>query len=494
MGRRRHLALLLVSACFIVACTQPGPSVEGSPTESPMLLAGQPMVDCTISGERPVKAQAPALCGSLTVPEDRSKPHGRQVRLRVAVVPAVSAAPEPDPLFVLAGGPGDAATRFFSWLPAVFRDVHATRDIVMVDQRGTGGSNPLELPEMPDTAGLSGAQAEALRSAWAKGALASIDADPRFYTSTVAAEDLDAVRAALGYETINVYGTSYGGTLAQYYLRQHSQRVRVAVLDGSTPVDVPVLERLAASSQAALDLLIDRCAQNAACHAAFPRLAAEWAALMDRLATPVTIVDPASGAEAVIDQRLLADAIHPALLTESTAAQVPLVVHLAYEGRWIEAAKIISAPTSSGPTQLMADEIFCSETWARYDPAEVARHGAGSYALARELGRAEERAARCRHLPQGVVPANDATPVATDTPVLWLVADGDPQDPPANLAAVPSQQPNSRIVVMPAQQHVVGHLGCTPSLVATFLKARRADGLDVTCVTSRPSQLQFRLN
>ena len=262
---------------------------------------------------------------------DRSNPNGRQIGLRVAIVPAVATNHQLDPLFALAGGPGDAATQFFAWLPAVFNEVHATRDIVLIDQRGTGDSNALTLPEMPNTAGLPEAQADALLSAWAHDALASIDADPRFYTTTVAADDLDAVRAALGYETINLYGTSYGGTLAQYYLRQHGQRVRVAVLDGSTPVDVPVLEWIAAHSQAALDLLFQRCANDPACHGAFPRLADEWAALMDRLATPLTVVDPESGAKAVVDQIKLAEAIHTSLLTESAAAQILLGIHLAHE-------------------------------------------------------------------------------------------------------------------------------------------------------------------
>jgi pimeloyl-ACP methyl ester carboxylesterase len=262
------------------------------------------------------------LCGTLRVPEDRSKPDGRQVALRIAVVPAVSAA-APDPLFVLAGGPGAPSTQFFAWMPAVFTQVHAARDIVLIDQRGTGGSNTLTYPALPDTTGLSPAAAAARLSAWGTRALASVDGDPRFYTSTVAADDLDDVRAALGYERINLYGTSYGGTLAQYYLRQHEDRVRVAVLDGSTPIDVPVLERMASSSQAALDLLLRRCAADRACNRAFPRLADEWAALLDTLTKPLTIVDPASGQTAVIDRTLLDSAKVDGLDTSCVAKGAP---------------------------------------------------------------------------------------------------------------------------------------------------------------------------
>ncbi|HEX6327637.1 MAG TPA: alpha/beta fold hydrolase [Jiangellaceae bacterium] len=494
MGRQVRYVVVLVAAGLLVACTaQPSSDPEETPAPSARFLAGEPMTACTIKGEYPVEAEAPALCGVLRVPEDRSNPDGRQIGLRIAVVPAVAPDPEPDPLFVVAGGPGDAGKQFFAWLPRVFADVHATRDIVLIDQRGTGDSNPLMLPERPDTAGLAETVADEVLSAWASESLASIDADPRFYTTTVAADDLDEVRTALGYETINLYGTSYGGTLVQYYLRQHGEHVRVAVLDGSTPVDVQVFERMAASSQAALDLLFQRCAEDASCHEAFPQLAEEWTALVDRLAIPLTLVDPESGDEAVIDQIGLAEAIHAALLTESTAVQIPLAVHLAYQEQWFEAAKLIGVEPPGGPTLLMADEIFCSEAWARFDPAEVAHQGAGSYALARELSEAEERGVICRYLPHGVVPEDDAAAVRTDTPVLWLVGDGDPQDPPANLAVVPVQQPNSRIVVMPAQQHVVGHLGCMPSVIAAFLDAGSANRLDTSCVAQGAPAPPFRL-
>ncbi len=493
MGRGLRYLAVLATAGLTAACTALGSGPEEPSVRSPRLLAGEPMAACTIHGEYPVQAHARALCGTLRVTEDRSKPGGRRIGLRVAVVPAVTTDPEPDPLFVLAGGPGDAGTQFFAWLPGVFTDVHATRDIILLDQRGTGHSNALSLPAMPDTGGLSAADADARLSGWMNDALASVNGDPRVYTTTVAADDVDDVRAALGYEKIDLYGTSYGGTLAQYYLRQHGDHVRAAVLDGSTPLDVPVLERMAENSQAALDLLFRRCAEDKACKQAFPRLAAEWAAVMHRLATRLVVVDPDSGEEAVIDQVMLADAVHRALLTESTAARVPLAVHRAYTGQWIHAAQLIGAPPSGGPTLMMADEILCSEAWARFGPTEVARRGAGSYALPLELAGAEQRAAVCRHLPRGVVPADDASAVRTDTPILWLAADGDPQDPPANLALVPAQEPHSRVVVMPAQQHVIGHLGCTPSRIADFLDAGSADQLDTSCVAEGGPAPSFRL-
>ena len=486
----RHIArpvTILVFAWLLVACSSSasGTGSAASPAASTSrMLAGQPMTPCLVQGEIPVKAEVAGLCGILSVPEDRSAPAGRHLGLRVAVIPALAAVPEPDAFFAIAGGPSDASTSFFAWLPGHYKGIHATRDIVLVDQRGTGASNALTLPPMPDTSGLTASEADARLSTWMRDGLATFDADPRFYTSTVAADDLDDVRAALGYDQIDLYGTSYGGTLAQYYLRQHPEHVRVAVLDGSTPLDVPVFERIAANSQAALDLVISRCAADAACHAAFPRLESEWSELVQGLESGVetNVVDPATGQHAVADLRMVGPSLHDALLTGTSAAQIPLAIHLAYERQFDQASQLIPASGDGGSSLVMADVIRCSEAWARFDPNEVDRAGAGSYALPFQRARAQAQAERCRFIPKGVVPAHDASPVRNTTPVLWLTGDGDPQDPPANLTAVASQEPNSKVVVMPAQEHVVGHLGCGPALIAAFVDAGTAERLDTSCV------------
>jgi pimeloyl-ACP methyl ester carboxylesterase len=487
--RRGATAPLLAAVVLLAACTSTtGPS--GTPAGHVPVLAGQPMDACTISGDVPVTASFPAYCGTLTVPEDRSNPSGRQIGLRVAVVPAVAASPRPDPFFALAGGPGEASTSFFAWLPGLYADVHATHDIVLVDQRGTGASNPLTLPAMPDTSGLSATEAEAQLSAWASASLAGLDADPRMYTSSVAADDLDAVRTALGYDTIDLYGTSYGGELAQYYLRQHPDRVRVAIMDGSTPLDVPVLELMAATSQHALDTLLARCAADGACHAAFPNLATEWTQLVAAFAAGITVTDPSTGATAVADLGSVGASIHNALMTGGAAVQLPLAIHLAFGQQWDRLSELVppvNASPSAGTTLLMKDEILCSEAWARFDPAEVERLGAGSYALPFVRAWAVGQAALCRYLPKGIVPADDAAAVRTDIPILWLTGDGDPQDPPANLTGVPSQQPNALVVVMPAQEHVVGHLGCGPKIIARFIDAGATAGLDTACAAEGPA-------
>jgi pimeloyl-ACP methyl ester carboxylesterase len=443
------------------------------------------MVACTIGGGISNVGSA-GLCGTLAVPEDPTNPSGRWINLRVGLIPAAIETPEPDALFALAGGPGDAGTEVFGWLPVLFARVHATRDIVLVDQRGTGSSNPLLLPLPPDTSAASNADAETQLVTWVNEWLASLEADPRQYTSTVAADDLDAVREALGYERIDLYGPSYGATLAQYYLRQYPDRVRVAIMDGGTPLDVPVFEHMAASSQGALDLVIARCESDAACRAAFPDLSGEWAALQTALGHGVEtdIIDPSTGQPGTVTLEMLGPGIHQALLDPATAGRLPLAIHLAHQGEWARVAEAFADAPSGGQGDMlaMAQIILCSEAWARFDGAEVERLGAGSFALPMERANAAARARICGVFPAGVVPADDAAPVVTDVPILWLAADGDPQDPPSNLLSVPAQQPNARIAVMPAQQHTVGHVGCAPDVIAEFLETGSVVDLDTTCI------------
>ncbi len=248
--------------------------------------------------------------------------------------------------------------------------------------------------------------------------MATIQADPRQYTSTAAADDLDAVRQALGYDLIDLYGPSYGATLAQYYIRQHPDHVRVAVMDGATPLDVPVFERMATSSQAALQLLLSRCAADGPCHAALPKLSSEWTKLVKELAAGIrtTVIDEDTGKPGVATLEDSGPLIHEALLDPSTAARLPLAIHLASSGRWAELSPVLAEPAGSDDILAMSEIIMCSEAWARFDTAEVRRLGHGSYLLPAKLAQAVERAQLCHALPRGIVPPDDAAPVISDLP------------------------------------------------------------------------------
>ncbi len=364
-------ALVALTACS----SSPDTSTRTTPSASPpaertFVLDGEPMLACG--------AATGAVCGRLGVPEDRSDPSGRTIELSVSVVPAADPNPEPDPVFFLAGGPGGAATQSWSSAPMVFPGIHAHHDIVLVDQRGTGDSNLLLWPELPDVSDLSRAQLREALIPWAREAIAGLGADPRFYSSPQAADDLDDVRAALGYDRIDLYGGSYGATLAQYYLRQHEEHVRAVVLDGGTLLDVPILELIPKSSQEALDSVFARCAADPACDAAFPSPASELASAMDRLSDhPVEtdIEDPWTDEPIVVDDAALAGEIHLLLVT-SRGADVPMVVHQAATGDVEPIASLIREASEDPSTSADAMVMFWSMLLLRgLGPLRPGDHG-----------------------------------------------------------------------------------------------------------------------
>jgi len=501
-------AILLGSACAGEAAERPVPaSSADTPTASPggdspaptvaarapLELDGVPLAVCTI-GHAVI-----ARCGALSVPEDPSSPAGRRIDVRVAVIPAASSTPEADPVFMLAGGPGGAATETLAWTAAVFTGIHATRDIVLVDQRGTGGSNAFMIGDAPDVTEMTDVEAESTLRTWVDDTLAGFDGDPRFYTTTVAMDDLDAVRAALGYERINLYGGSYGATAAQYYIRQHEDRLRTVIFDGATLIDVPVLERIAANSQRALDLLFARCAADESCAAAFPDLPADFeraASVLKRAPVTTHVPDPASGRPMVLDTVAFTGAVHAGLLNADTASAIPLLINAASLGRWDEVAGAIAAVATSQPSggsPLMAAEIFCSEAWAVYDPDEVARTGRDSYLRDLQVDLARNQSEACGYAPAGIVPPDDGKPARSDVPVLFVVGDADPQDPPANIADAPLNFPNSRTVVASGHGHTVAHIGCMPRIVDAFVEAGTVVGLDTSCIERGMPLPPFRL-
>ncbi|MGH8320986.1 MAG: alpha/beta fold hydrolase, partial [Gammaproteobacteria bacterium] len=237
-----------------------------------------------------------AKCTTLSVPEDRAKPEGKKISLHIAVLRARTGQPAPDPLFFIAGGPGQAATQAYIEEAPAFERIRESRDIVLVDQRGTGGSNPLDCPSTPDN-NSNPTAAEITRQAQA--CLKQLTGDPRSYTTTIAVKDLDTVRTALGYNDIDLYGISYGTRVALEYLRDFPQHVRSVILDGVVPADRVLGPGVSLDAQQALNGIFMRCATDIDCHKAFPDLTTTFTHLQHMLEQrPVTVNlrDPLTGA------------------------------------------------------------------------------------------------------------------------------------------------------------------------------------------------------
>ena len=236
------------------------------------------LADCRISGG-PGFPSIKARCGTLARPLNPAEPDAGSIDIRVAVVPALDLTPEPDPLVPLAGGPGQAAIRSYAGYLAAFGRVRRNRDILLIDQRGTGESARLDCDygEEPGDDLVDGQYSREKTLAFTESCLADLPQDPRYFTTSVAVTDLEAVRVALGYPALNLYGVSYGSRVAQHYARRYPEATRTIVLDGVVPPQLPLGPEIATEAQRAVESILSRCAEQPSCHQRFPDVAAGFA-------------------------------------------------------------------------------------------------------------------------------------------------------------------------------------------------------------------------
>lgn len=447
-------------------------SERSQPWRSP---TGVPhFVSCTYDGK------VDAWCGRLRVPSDPRDPHGRTISLRIAVLPATRR-PAAGALFYLEGGPGGAATAAAVSVNALFAEVGSRRDLVMVDQRGIGGSSPLACPD----GYVRDSNAEAV-ARYLRHCFAGLAVDPRLYTTGVAADDLEAVRRTLGYGKIDLYGGSYGATLAQAYVRRYPQSVRTVVLDGASLPGVRIYDRSAANAERALDTQLARCAAEPACERAYPHSRRQ---LDELLARPPRVVALTSG-KVLLRPDDIAWTLESLSETAEDAADIPFAVNAAVHGDYT-----MLAETYAGRLGANLDQrarlvpfwvILCSEPWAAFDPAATARAGKGSYLAQAALARARLFRRACRVVPRGRVPTDAGAPAAVHAPTLLLSGSADPLDPPANLRGWRRLFPNGRLVVVPGAGHGTIEYPCIQNLIARFVDLGSAATLDATCAREVP--------
>jgi len=432
-GGMRRLAVAGLTLIAVAAAAVPRASPDSPP--GARLVFG------------PCADSATGRCGTLRVPENPAGSGGRRIGIRVLVLPALDPARRDGrtALFYLAGGPGAAASGSAGWASDAFAEYWQRHDLVFVDQRGTGFSHRLACPEARSL-DLSSPPA-AVRAAWGA-CVRRVDADPRFYTTSIAMDDLDAVRTALGYERVDLYGISYGATAAQIYLRRHGGRVRSVILDGGTLLHIPILERWAPNGQRALDRLLARCGRDAGCRGAFPDPAGDLARALAALRqAPVRVKG------GTITSTLLAEAVQSATVNPERAVYVPLFLRLAAEGRWGEILRrsaLLGGEDGSPDESLMGEVIMCSEPWARMRRSEVERLGRGTFLLERMIEWSRYTDAVCSVVPRGVVPAGSGVTPRSRVPVLAIVGSEDPQDPIANLHGIRSRHRTRRRSSSPA--------------------------------------------
>lgn len=473
----RTLSGLAATALLIAVLGGCGGTATGPATPRLALSA------CVVQG-------VAARCGSLRVAENPAQPVGRKIALRVVVLPATTADRAADPLFYLEGGPGGAASDEARWVAQHFTALNRHRDIVLIDQRGTGGSNQVSC----STTGLSGAPTENQIAAAVRGCLASINgqADPRYYTTPIAVDDFDQVRAALGYDKIDLYGISYGVSSALAYIQRHGAHVRAAVLDSGSLLDVRLWELIPRSAQQALTSMFARCQSSPACASAFPHLQADFAAVTTRLSqAPIasTVVNPMTGDAIQLDlPTFMGMVISTYLASAQGSVSFPRDIHAAAHGDWSAILKLFASYQSdSSSIPVMSIAIRCTDAWASLDPRRVAAVAPGSPFTSYEVGFATGINMICKYWPHA---AGASGPVSSSAPIVFLNGVTDPVDPPDNVASAHATMPNSLIVPVAG----IGHwqlnfdpLGCLAGATNTFLALGMSPSQEMwRCAQSMP--------
>jgi pimeloyl-ACP methyl ester carboxylesterase len=427
---------------------------------------------------------ADAYCGKVEVWEDRQAKSGRKLGLKVVVLPGLRREPAPDPLFFLAGGPGQGAAKMAKRMREFFRGLRTNRDIVLVDQRGTGDSNPLTCQFVEENLD----QEPQVGIDRLRACLASYTekADVRLYTTPVAMDDLDDVRKHLGYSRINLYGGSYGTRAAIVYARRHAPHVRSVILDGVAPTDMRLPLYMARDGQRALELMLRDCEKDPACRQRFPALGERVKKLLagfDSRPPRLRLTHPRSGADApvTIRRHAIAGLLFAALYSPQMTSLLPLLIERAEKGDYQGFFALGAA--FDGVEENMAHgmhfSVVCAEDAPGIPADAVMRETAGTFMGATI---AEWRLKPCQFWPRATLESGYYESAFPEVPALILSGDLDPVTPPSWGEHVASKWKNARHVVVPGAGHGTTGSGCVMNLLRQFVNEASAAKLNPDCV------------
>ena len=432
-----------------------------------------------------------ARCGTLIVPGNRLTGKGRTIAVRFVIIPATGPGRAPDPVVYFAGGPGGSTVDDIpSELPDLL-SLNLHRDLVFIEQRGTGRTSPLTCPAFP---GLGGGGA-ALRAS-VRACLAHLAGDLRFYTTAMYADDVNQVLADLHYAKVNLMGISYGTAVEQVFLLRHPGRVRTITMQSGSPLGVHVIERAPGNSQRALDYVIARCQRQPVCHQAFPHLAADWASLWASVGKSPWVL-PASQSPTHTTQRLtqdgLANAVYQAMFGYAENL-IPVAVHTLATAKnkaaamvaVIQAGQASAAPGSGGANLMMPYAITCDEPWASNRPAALSDQR-GSFAYHTDLQDAQWWQAVCPLIPKSAAAVGDQHLTVSRVPVLAFNGAGDPIEQPRNWAGAHKFYPDSRDIALPGQGHDIDSgtwQACAGVITQTFIEHASLAHLNTSCLAT----------
>ncbi len=412
-----------------------------------------------------------ARCANVSVPEDWSNPGGKHISLFLAVIPPSGGQASKAPLYLLAGGPGQAASTLGTYVDVGLERARRGREVVLLDQRGTGKSTPFGCTFSLDY-DIKGDE-------FAKECLASTTNQPEFYNSAAFMQDLNAVREALGHDQINLLGGSYGTRAALLYLRKYPQHVRSVILDAVAAPETAFFEQFHASAARALNKLFADCTADADCQSTFPGLQMQFEQVLQTLSDTPLVRDMPEKLEITPDVFL--NAVRNALYSPLTTAQLPLVIDAAATGNYAPWSAVAGSMNFTYLDMSIGTmlSVLCGEELNTTSPENIQRVGRG--------GAFEEVSMdfwfdACAIWPHQTAANDYREPVVSNVPALLLSGVQDPVTPPAFGHTAASRLNNSSHVVAPFGGHTIGSYGCVPKLVARFLDTLDPEAVDASCL------------
>jgi len=394
------------------------------------------------------------------------------------VAPALAEAAA-DPIFVVVGGPGQSATEYGERTSQLDR-FRTNRDIVYIDQRGTGGSHALNCNMYGED--LQSHFRELFPVQRVRSCREELEqlAELTAYTTPIAMDDLNEIREVLGYKKINLYASSYGTWAALELLRTHSDHVRSAVLAGTATVQAKFPVHFAQGAQKAMDLLIDDCMKDELCASAFPDLRRDFDKVLAALRQK-----PASfsleGETIVLTYDAFTERLRLMLYDLPSASRIPSMINQAARNNWIPFAVAALARSRQSANLLSMGMYFtvtCSESVPTITDADIERETSGTF-VGSYRTKVHQRA--CAEWPRAQITDAYYQPVRSNVPVLIFSGMLDPATPPNLAAAAAKYLPNSRIVTIRNAAH--GYSSpCLQSIAIDFIAAGSATDLDTACV------------
>lgn len=515
MKRRTRLALALVGIAVVLGVQwrlhhpnlpHPGPDTAGA-RPAAYRLGRIDFTPCELKA--PLSGQTTAAwCAPFQRPENPADAAGRQMHLRLALIRGTDAHPAPDLVVFLTGGPGESAIDDWPQVAPAFESVLEHRDVVLLDQRGTGGSHPLRCPKAEHAAELASkeqtashkpretpTQRQARQAAETQACLAEIEesADPRYFTTTDAVDDLIALRHALGDPQFDLVGVSYGTRVAQQYAMRDRAGVRSVVLDGVVPNSLIIGEDIARNLEDALKADFGLCEAEPACVKAFGNPYADLAKLRARIAQDppvVTYRDPTTNVPRTrtLNEGTLVAVVRLFAYSPLTAALLPLSLHQALAGHYaplMAQSQLIAGELGRSIGTHMQLAVICSEDVPLIESDPDANGTLLGTDFVRDLLQ------QCAGWPRGRMPADFHQPLRADIPTLILEGQYDPITPPRYGREVLAQLGDARLLIARGQGHYVMGAGCMPRLVGSFVADLQPRTLDARCLDALQSTPPF---